>query len=253
MTLKLTHIYRYPVKGLSSNPLEQTSVAAGEGLPHDRRFAITHGETRFDPASPEWLPKTRFLMLMRNARLALLDSRFDPESGRLTILLPGEPGVEADITSETGRRLAEEFLSTFLHGELRGNPRIIEAPGHMFSDHRSKVVSIIGLASLRDLERVVRAPVDHRRFRANFYFEGSDPWQEFTWLGKEIALGTARLRVTRRIDRCAAVNVNPGTGERDLDILPSLKQSFGHVDTGVYAEVVSGGEIRLGDEIRPLP
>ena len=69
MMLKLTHIYRYPVKGLNPESMTAATSTPGEGLEHDRRFAIAHGATEFDPASPHWLSKTHFLMLMRNARL----------------------------------------------------------------------------------------------------------------------------------------------------------------------------------------
>ena len=82
MTLKLTHISRYPVKGLSPEPLTATNLAPGAGLEHDRRFAIAHGATDFDPATPQWLSKTHFLMLMRNAGLARFDTRFDT-NGRI--------------------------------------------------------------------------------------------------------------------------------------------------------------------------
>src|SRR3954451_18399555 len=78
-------IYRYPVKGLSPEPLDRTTLAPGECLPHDRRFAIALPSTRFDPELPKWAPKTCFVMLMRDEALALLQTRFDPDTGELTI------------------------------------------------------------------------------------------------------------------------------------------------------------------------
>ena len=51
-------IYRYPVKGLSAEKMDRVVLTPGECLPHDRRFAIALGSTRFDPEHPEWLPKT---------------------------------------------------------------------------------------------------------------------------------------------------------------------------------------------------
>ncbi len=59
MTITVAEICRYPVKGLNA-----------ERLLHDRRFALAHGATAFDPRAPEWHPKTHFLMLMRDAKLA---------------------------------------------------------------------------------------------------------------------------------------------------------------------------------------
>jgi uncharacterized protein YcbX len=250
-TAVVTHIYRYPVKGLNGEPLDRVEATPGEGLPHDRRFAIAHGSTPFDPSNPEWRPKTGFLMLMRNERLALLDARFDEGTGVLSIRRDGKHVMSGDVTTLIGRALIEDFFSAFMANEVRGKPRILEAPGHMFSDHRGKVVSLINLESLRDLERAVGTRVDHRRFRANFYFDGRDSWDEFDWLNKEIGLGGACVRVIAPIPRCAATNVNPETAERDLQIPHALKDAFGHSDLGVYAEVVAAGTVGVGDELAP--
>src|SRR5689334_15822549 len=119
MTPTIAAIYRYPVKGLSPEPLERARLASGRCLPHDRRFAIALPSTRFDPARPEWLSKTHFVMLMRDEKLARLRTAFDAESGALTIRDAGngdaEPGgtvaVRADLTAPEGRRQVGEFLA----------------------------------------------------------------------------------------------------------------------------------------------
>ena len=85
MTISLTGIFRYPVKGLAAETLESTSIVTGETIAHDRRFAIAHGSTELDPANPAWLPKTAFLMLMRDEKLAQLAVHFEPEGGVLTL------------------------------------------------------------------------------------------------------------------------------------------------------------------------
>lgn len=251
MTLSVARIYRYPVKGLSPEALDSVALTPGLGLPQDRRFALAHGTTRFDPAAPEWLPKINFLMLMRNERLARLATSFDPQTGILTIARDGKPVSRANILSESGRMVVEQFFATFMQGECRGAPRLVEAPGHMFSDTERKVVSIIGLASIHDLERITRAPIDPRRFRANLYFEGGRPWQEFQWLNREIRVGPARLKVVDRIDRCAATNVNPDTAQRDMNIPSSIEDGFRHHDMGVFAEVLEGGTIAPGATLDP--
>jgi uncharacterized protein len=91
-------------------------------------------------------------------------------------------------------------------------------------------------------------PVDPIRFRANVYFDGASAWYEHDWIGSEITLGAARLRVISPITRCAATQVNPITAKRDLDIVAALERAFGHINMGIYAEVLSGGEIAVGDE-----
>jgi uncharacterized protein YcbX len=244
-------IYRYPVKGLTPEALAGAHLTPGQGVPQDRRFALAHGSTRFDIAAPEWMPKSNFLMLMRNERLARLRTRFDETSGLLTIQRDGKTVAAADITSQTGRTVVEQFFAAYMGDEARGAPKLLEAPGHMFSDVARKVVSIIGLSSIRDLEqRVIRAPVDPRRFRANVYYDGGRAWEELDWVGKEIAIGPVRLKVIKTIVRCPATNVDPETAQRDLNIPLALKQSYGHDTMGIYAEVLSAGEIVIGDPIR---
>jgi uncharacterized protein YcbX len=251
MTITVADICRYPVKGLSAESLEQVALEPGACLPHDRRFALAHGSTKLDPQNPQWLPKTNFLMLMRDEKLAQLKVRFEAESGRLTIERDGKQVVSAKATENLGRTVIGQFFASFMAGATRGTPRLLEAPGHSFSDARGKLVSIVNLASVRDLERVTRQQVHPLRFRANIYLEGLPAWQEFTWAGREIQLGGARLEVTGPIDRCAATAVNPKTAARDLNVPLFLKRGFGHVDMGVYASVRAAGTVAKGDRLTP--
>ena len=96
-------------------------------------------------------------------------------------------------------------------------------------------------------------PVDPIRFRANVYFDGATAWSEHDWIGSELSLGAARLRVISPITRCAATQVNPQSAERDLDIVAALQHSFGHINMGVYAEVLADGEIAVGDPLLAPP
>ena len=133
---------------------------------------------------------------------------------------------------------------------MRGPPRVLHAPGFSFSDVARKVVSIINLASVAAIEDVIGRPVHPLRFRGNVYVTGLPAWREFDFVGQEITVARrARLRVIKRIVRCAATNVDPATGIRDLSIPDTLMRSFGHADCGVYGEVVEGGEIAVGDEL----
>jgi len=246
-------IYRYPVKGLSPEPLARAALAVGATVPGDRRYAIENGPIGFDPAMPAYFPKIRFLMLMKNERLARLATRFDDATTTLTVAVRGREVARGDLSTPEGRATIEAFFADYCRDELRGPPRILEAPGHSFSDVANKVVSIINLASVAALEKAIGAPVDPLRFRANLYVSGWPAWHEFDLLGSELALGpTARLRVVKRIVRCAATNVDPATGIRDLTVPQALRDAFGHDHCGVYAEVVAAGAVAPGDEITPL-
>jgi uncharacterized protein YcbX len=243
-------IYRYPVKGLSPEPLARVRVAVGATLPADRLYAIENGPSGFDPAAASHLPKQRFLMLMRNERLAWLRSRFDDASHTLVIETDGREAVRGDLRTPAGRAAIEQFFAGFCADELRGPPKVLHAPGFSFSDVAAKVVSIINLASVAAVESVVGAPVNPLRFRANVYLTGWPAWRELDLVGQKIAIGSgAQLKIVKRIVRCAATNVDPDTGIRDLSIPETLLRSFGHSDCGVYGEVVDAGDIAVGDEV----
>ncbi len=249
MMASIQSIYRYPVKGLSPERMMRVSLAPGQTLPADRLYAIENGPSGFDPAAPQYFPKQRFLMLMRNERLAALDTRFDVEGHILTIRLNGTDAARGDLRTPEGRAAIEDFFARYNSDELRGPPKILQADGHSFSDVAAKVVSIINLASVAAVENAAGAPVDPLRFRGNLYVEGWPAWREFDLLGQTLAIGEARLKVVKRIVRCAATNVEPRTGIRDLEIPKTLMQAFGHMDCGIYAEVTAGGTINADDAI----
>jgi uncharacterized protein len=247
---KLQAIYRYPVKGLSAEPLQRTELAVGCTVAGDRIYAVENGPSGFDPAAPRYAPKQRYLMLMRNERLAMLRTRFDQVSHTLVIEAEGREAARGDLRTPAGRTAVERFFAAFCADELRGPSKVLHAPGFSFSDVSRKVLSIINLASVAAVETAVGAPVHPLRFRGNLYVSGWPAWREFDLVGREIAIGTqARLKIVKRIVRCAATNVDPDTGIRDLSIPNTLMRSFGHGDCGVYGEVVKAGEIVVGDQV----
>jgi uncharacterized protein YcbX len=250
--MRVEHIYRYPVKGLTAEAMEEVTLREGECLPHDRRFALAQGDAPFDPAAPTWLQKRHFGCLMANAGLARLHTAFDPRSGQLLIRPPEGAPFLGDTRSEAGRVAIAAWLAEFMGEEARGLPHFVEAPGHNFTDVAAKCVSIISLASLATLEEAAGMRLDPLRFRANVYVSGGQPWADFGLLGQEIQLGGARLRVFKRIVRCAATEVNPETAERDAKPAKVLRERFGHADLGVYAEVIEGGRLAVGDALEPL-
>jgi uncharacterized protein YcbX len=236
--------------------LDRVPLTLGECLPHDRRFAIALGSTNSDPEHPQWLSKTHFIMLMRDEKLAQLRTRFEAESGILEIVEKGEVLLRARMTEPAGCRLIAEFFERFLGDAAKGSLRVVAAPGHAFADARrkpnattDKYVSLINRVSIAALEAAMGLSVDPIRFRANVYFGGVTAWSEHDWINSEISLGGARLRVISSITRCAATQVNPVTAKRDLDIVAALGRAFGHINMGIYAEVVAGGEIAVGDAL----
>jgi uncharacterized protein len=248
---QIASLYRYPVKGLTPEPLPRVALRIGQTLPSDRRYAIENGPSGFDPADPRWMSKAHFLMLMRDEWLAALHTRFDDASSVLTIRRDGAIAAQGNLETAEGRAVIERFFADGFAGSIKGPPKVLTSPGHSFSDVARKVVSIINLASLRAVENMVGQPVHPLRFRANLYVEGWPAWHESDLLDHTLVIGAARLKVVKRITRCAATNVDPDTAARDLEIPQALTRRLGHNECGIYAEVVEGGEIAVGDTIVP--
>lgn len=249
--MRIASLYRYPVKGLSPERLTSANLDQGAYFPGDRLFAIENGPSGFDPAEPVHQPKIKYLMLMRNEVLATLRTRYDDASGDLVIGHGGKEVLRASTATQEGKDSVSAFFEAFMPQALRGQPRLLQAPsGYRFTDSRSGFVSIINLASVADLETRIGAPIDPLRFRGNIMVEGLEPWAELDLAGRELTTASgARLEVIKRIERCAATNVDPQTGARDLQLPKALMTAFGHVDCGIYCKVLAGGRLAEGERL----
>lgn len=247
----VAQIFRFPVKGLSAEPVDRVELAPGGTLPFDRAFAVENGPSGFDPAAPKHLPKAAFLMLMRNEQLAALRTRFDDASSTLTIRNGDGSVVAGRLDTAEGRNAIEAFFDAYAASDLRGPAKVVAADGFSFSDYPRNVVSMINPETVRAIGRRIGAEVDPLRFRGNLIVDGLAAWEEFGWVGTRISAGGVTFAAVKRINRCAATNVDPVTGARDLTIPRSLLEAYGHADCGVYLEVVSGGELSVGDTILP--
>jgi len=247
--MTLTHIFRYPVKGLSPEPMASVALAAGEGLPFDRAFALARAEGSVDPAHPRWARKMNFLCLMLDEQLAEVRTEFDDATRRLTVWRDGAPVLTAAIDQQEGRSDLESFFHALVGDGLPSRPHWVAADNGEFMDSQDRTVSLINLATVRALEAEWGYGLDLRRFRSNLYIDGAEPWAEHQWIGATLAIGGARVYVDRRNARCAATNVDPATGARDLNIPRALIESFGHPDLGLNLHVSGGGRVTVGDMI----
>ena len=231
--MHIASLYRYPVKGLTPEPLERTSLVAGETLPFDRAWAIENGQGRFDPAAPRHLPKINFLMLMRDERLATLRTQFDDATETLTILRDGKQVARGQLTTPLGRQLIEQFVGAYMRAELRGPPKIVHAPGHSFSDVAAKCVHVV---NPRQRARAgahpgSAHPTASSPFRANVYLERVGPWAEFGWMGKE-GIGEARLSCSRGATLVRGDQRCPRA--RQMAVPADLQRTPGHPGLRVY-------------------
>ncbi len=245
----VTNIYRYPIKGLSPQRVPAVVLQPGQTFPQDRLFALARPRSPIDTRVAKWAKKGLFVMLMLDEALAGVSTHLDVDTLDFTIRQGDQTLIDVNLASEQGRNDVEAFFQDLVP-TLNGTPRLVRAQsGSHFMDKPDNVISLINLATVRSLEEQWGFELDPLRFRANLYIDGAQPWQEFDWIGRDIVIGDAVLRVDRRNGRCGATNVNPRTGRRDLDIPGSLRTAFGHKDLGVYLVTRKAGNVSIGASV----
>ncbi|HEX5264438.1 MAG TPA: MOSC N-terminal beta barrel domain-containing protein [Phenylobacterium sp.] len=243
-------IFRHPVKGFTPEPLNAVQLAPGEGFPFDRTWAVENGPSGFDPVSPSFVPKRQFTVLAHIAKVAAARTRFDDRTGVLYATTPDGREFAGRLAEPEAREAFAAWLTEFLGEEATGPLRVVEAPGEWrFTDHPLGQVSIVNLASVRDLSLHMGVELDPLRFRANLYVDGWPAWAETGWTGKRLMLGWAQAEVFKPIVRCAATHVDPTTAERDLEVTKALFDTYGHLHCGIYVRVTSAGVVGLGDAV----
>lgn len=248
--IRVAALHRYPVKGLGPDAMDRAEVEEGGALPFDRAWAIENGPSGFDPEAPRFLPKTKFVCLMRQARLAALKTHFDESGPELELKAPQGDTCRGRLDREEGRAGLAAFVARFLGADMAGPARIVAAPGHTFSDCGEAYLSIINLASLAALSREMGVRLDPVRFRGNLVIEGAPAFAEFSWTGRRIRLSSGLvLEGVERITRCAATSVEPASGRREHDVPRALMAAYGHLHCGIYARAMLTGRVASGDRL----
>ncbi|MGM0562237.1 MAG: MOSC domain-containing protein [Pseudomonadota bacterium] len=251
MTITLAAINRYPIKGLKAQSLESARLSPSKGLIGDRLFSLARGSAGY--SLPRQMPPAAvsILDLENEERLARLEARYDDDSQTLQLLRSGQerPLAQARVDTPLGRSLISQFFADFLGDSRRGLPRLIDSEEALGP---SNWVSLINLASLKDVERVARQKLDPARLRANLWLEGAEAWAEREWNGCRFRLGGAVLQVTAPLECAGSANVNPREAQRDINLPLLMRKGFMHQQVGVQLTVLEGGRIQQGDRLQPF-
>ena len=251
---RLQAIRRHPVKGFTPERLDAVELQAGRPFPCDRLFAVENGPSGFDPLAPAHVSKSRFAVLSQIAAVARARTAYDEATGVLTAEADGREPFLGRLTEPAGRAAFARWLHDFLAAAdpdaVRGPLRVVDAPGHSFTDDPRGQVSLLNLATVRELGERLGVRLDPERFRCNLHVEGWPPWAEMEPAeGVPFTVGALRLRMIKPIRRCAATHVDPATGVRDLDLVSALRTGYGHMFCGAYLAVERGGRLAQGDAV----
>jgi uncharacterized protein len=240
-----------PVKGMRTVDLDALALAAS-GPVGDRAFHVREADGEI-------------ALTMRNPRLVQVVPTWDAAAGELALAFPDGRRVAAPVVH--GAAVSTAFYD--------GRPvpgRVVDGPfAAALSEHLGRPVELVAhddgvtggddqpvtLMSDGSLAAVSAAldgaVVDPRRFRMTIAIEGAQAWEEDGWAGREVAIGTAVLRVAVPTERCAVTMRDPDDGHGDLPILKALARLRGKRDVafGVWCDVATPGLVRVGDAVAP--
>ena len=248
MTRLVAHIWRHPIKSHGREALERVTLTQGSTMPWDRVWAVAHEQARTDGSN--WAPRANFSRGSKAPALMAISARLDETERQITLTHPDRSPITFRPDDDPAEFLA--WVRPLMPADRAASARIVSVPNRGMTDTDYPSISLVNTASNQAVAQHLGQDLSMRRWRGNFCIDGLAPWQEFEWIGKRLRIGSVVLMVRERIVRCLAAAANPDTGYRDADTLGALKHGWGHTDFGVYAEVMSSGDVALGDRIEVI-
>lgn len=243
-------LWRHPIKSHGREPLERIVLSEGQTLPWDRRWAVAHSEAKANVDGSEWVVCQNFSRGAKAPQLMAINTVSNEAEGTVTLSHPQRPDITFDPDSNADAFL--DWVRPLMPENRAQSARIVRVPDRGMTDTPFPSISILNLASNRDLAARIGNDLSPERWRGNIHLDGLAPWAEREWIGKTLRIGTAELDVRAHIVRCLATAANPATGERDTDTLGALKSAFDHQEFGIYAVVTRSGEVAIGDAVEVL-
>ncbi|SEN09547.1 hypothetical protein SAMN04488077_1124 [Roseovarius tolerans] len=245
---QVSALWRHPIKGHGREALTDVTLAQGQAMPWDRRWAVAHELARLTEG--EWAPCTNFSIGAKAPALMAINARVDEAAGLVTLSHPERPDLTFDPDRETQAFL--DWVRPLMPVNRAQSVQLFRLDGRGVTDTDYPSVSLLNLASNADLATRMGAEVSPLRWRCNIHLGGLEPWAEFDLVGRTLRIGEAELQVREPIRRCMATTANPATGARDLDTLGALNANWNHQDFGIYAEVTRTGAIAVGAPVEVL-
>lgn len=257
--IKVRALYRYPVKGLTPEPVEILRVLPGGRVAGDRVLNFRFADAPVGDA--EWCRKYHGVVLANTPGLAPLKVSFDDVKGRVIIRL-GQDVLADESLDDSGRARLVAALASYVEG-LPDNPLrdqqqrlpiklVGDGVTPRYQDNEGGQVTLHGRASIQSAGVAFGDEQhDERRYRHNIVVDGADAWEEQTWVGRRLRIGSVEFESIVPKVRCLATHANPESGLRDLPVMQLLMQKFGQQQPtfGIGMLSAMGGEIRVGDAV----
>ena len=244
---RVANLWRHPIKSHGREALERVALTAGETFPWDRHWAVTHEQTKFSAADPQWVGCRNFMIGTLVPALAGIWARFDEASGEMTLrhIARGEITFRPDDPADVTRFL--DWVAPLSADSALTPTALVSAGPRGMTDTDYPSITVMTHASHAAVSARLGGALEVERWRGNIWLDGVAPWEEMEWTGRHLRIGSAILAVREPAQRCKHTMANPRTGQRDAETLAALSDRFGHQDFGIYCEVVESGDIALGD------
>src|SRR5882724_8336139 len=222
---------RYPVKSMRGEPLIATTLTL-QGVPADRLYAFVQTASR---SSFPWFTARELPELLCYCTSV---TEADGQEAAVTVTAPG--GKKFPITSDELRESQEarSGKKLFLLYDYRGSYDV--AP-----------ISLISRQTVSQIAKESETAEDPLRFRPNLLIdlESGEPFDELNWVGRILRVGdTARIAITQVDQRCMMITLDPASAKPSPAILRCVVQQHKQC-AGVYATVLTAGEVRIGDKV----
>ncbi len=254
MMIRIERMYTSPVKALALTEVPR-ALLDKPGIAGDRAFFIVDSDGQ--------------LFTQRECGpLVQIKASYDPAADTLELRFPD--GTSLSGVPELGGVVSTRFFGERpVEGHVVGGEwndalsEFTKQPLRLVKAERAGAsfdgfpLSLCSMASLDALAAAAgQEAVDGRRFRQNIYVSGATPHQEDDWLGREVRVGKALLRVKMQDSRCVVTTQSPETGEPDMNTLKIIASyrtdQPKEVNFGVYCTVAEPGEAAVGDEVVPI-
>jgi len=255
MNCTISSIHYCPVKSISFQNIQSCKIKEKLGIVNDRIFAFSRNVDLEKAKLIEKNAKERKLnnfLTLKNSPV-LNKYNFVYKNNELILTFKNKEIISISADNPNERLLLSNKLMELENSLLQPISLLKNIDFPFYDTSHSKNIfnsmSLINLNSIKDFEKKINEKVESQRFRANFYVEGIDAWEERNWIGKVININNVSFKVEKNIPRCVAINLKPKTDDNSLNLLQSLKKTYNHFDMGIYLHSLNDGKIEVGNKI----
>ena len=255
MNCTISSIHYCPVKSVSFQNVQSCNITKNLGITNDRIFAFTRSidlkVAKLIEKNPNERKLNKFLTLKNSP--VLNKYNFIYQDNRLMLTQDNKDLISILADDQNERLLLSNKLMELEESLIKPIFLLKNSKFPFFdTSHSNNIfnsISLINLNSIKDFEKRINEKIEIQRFRANFYVDGIEAWEERNWIGKIIKINNVSFKVEKNIPRCVAINLKPKTDDNSVNLLNSLKKTYNHFDMGIYLTALSDGKIELENKI----